>query len=59
VNLNTIDLTGVVILILAVGAVLLLLRVAFRLTASLIRLGCLIGVLIVVAYVVLAILDTV
>jgi hypothetical protein len=57
VNIESIDLTGLIILIIAVVAILLLLRVAFRLTASLLRLGCLVGVLIVVAYVVLMLLG--
>jgi hypothetical protein len=57
-NLEAIDLTGLTILVIAVVAIWLLLRVAFRLTTSLLRLGCLIGVLIVVAYIVINVLTT-
>jgi hypothetical protein len=57
-NLETIDLTGLAILVIAIVGVWLLLRVAFRLTASLLRLGCLIGVLIVVAYIMITVLYT-
>jgi hypothetical protein len=56
-NLEAINLTGLVILVIAVVAIWFLLRVAFRLTASLLRLGCLIGVLVVVAYIVISILN--
>ncbi len=56
-DLAAIDFTRLIILIIAVAAVLLLLRVALRLTASLLRLGCLIGIFIVVAYVVITVLQ--
>jgi hypothetical protein len=57
-DLEAINLTGLAILVIAVAGIWLLLRVVFRLTASLLRLGCLIGVLIVIAYVVISLLNT-
>lgn len=56
-DLAAIDFTRLIILIIAVAAVLLLLRVALRLTASLLRLGCLIGIFIVIAYIVVSVLQ--
>lgn len=56
-DLSTIDFTRLIILIIAVAAILLLLRVALRLTTSLLRLGCLIAIFIVIAYVVFSLLQ--
>ena len=56
-NLEAIDITGLIILIIVVAAIWLLLRVVLRLSTSLLRLGCLIAVLIVVAYVVFRFLN--
>jgi hypothetical protein len=56
-NLEAIDITGLIILIIVVAAIWLLLRVVLRLSTSLLRLGCLIAVLVVVAYVVFRFLN--